>query len=362
MNLEIRKTRLGELEKFVKSSEFGHFKTIPVSDLRVKSYVNNPHAHPEDVVLYLGFVENELVAFRTVFADMIKTENEHVRFAWCSGNWVHPGFRRKGFSELLLNEAFTDWDGKLMFTNYAPDSETLYIKSRKFQVIHQFQGIREYLFPKTRKLYSRAVHNRLSGMVFSFIDCAISAVSTVRVWFYRAKQDPDFKFTQVRFPDEECYKISDSFNDQFLFNRGKMELKWIFQYPWISGEKKYSPENYPFSSYSESFAYQTIKIFRQDLFIGFFIFSVREGHLKTLHFCLPEGIEQEIAGYLKKFCAMYKIEFITVYNTEIAQQLLNRKFPFLHVKNYGQKIYSTFNIQNVDSYRFRDGDGDVIFT
>ena len=38
---------------------------------------------------------------------------------------------------------------------------------------------------------------------------------------------------------------------------------------------------------------------------------------------------------------------ITVYNNRVAQQLFKRKFPFLHQKKYGQKIYCSFDINNV---------------
>ena len=95
---------------------------------------------------------------------------------------------------------------------------------------------------------------------------------------------------------------------------------------------------------------------------GFFIFSVREGNLKTLHFDLPNGIEKEVAAYLKRFCADHKIEVITVYNYNIAQQLFAQKFPFLRTKKYGQKIYSSFEIKDIRNYLFQDGAGDVIFT
>ncbi len=362
MNSEIKKIRLGELEEFVQSETFRNFKTVPITDLRVKSYLNNPHSRPEDIVLYLGFAENQLVAFRTLFAGTAVSGNEKISFAWCSGNWVHPGFRRKGFSELLLNEAFIDWEGKLMFTNYAPDSEKLYLKTGKFRVIHQFEGFRGYLFPKTRKLFSRADKNVLTGLLSSIADFSISVVSTVRAWFYRARQNSEIRFGELTFPDDECYKFHPEFADSYLFTRGEKDLKWIFKFPWISADKKIISQNYPFSSFSKCFNYHTVKVFVKEKFTGFFIFSVREGHLKTLHFCVPNGIEKEIADYLKRFCVSNKIEVATVYKNEIATELLNQKFPFLHAKKYGQKIYSSFEIKNIGNCKFQDGDGDVIFT
>ena len=52
----------------------------------------------------------------------------------------------------------------------------------------------------------------------------------------------------------------------------------------------------------------------------------------------------------------------TIYKKELAAELFKRKLPFLHVKKYGQKIYSTFEIENSSESKFQDSDGDVIFT
>ena len=362
MNFEIKKIRLNELEHFVQSEMFQQFTIVPISELRVKSYLFNPHSQPGDIVLYLGFVQNQLVAFRSFFAGVIHTENEQQRFAWCSGNWVHTDFRRKGFSERLLKEAFIDWNGKLMFTNYAPNSEKLYLKSGNFHVIHQFEGFRGYLFPKTRKLVQKANKNKFTKILFSVIDLGISVISLFRIWFFSPKQNPGIRFETIQFPDDACYKIIKNQSEKFLFNREEEKFKWIFQFPWISNEEYLNAKNYPFSSFSKSFFYRTVKLFFKEEFIGFFIFSVREGHLKTLHFCLSNGYEKEIATYLKQFCAKHKIEVLTVYKYELALQLFTQKFPFLHAKKYGQKIYSSFEIRGIDKFLFQDGDGDVIFT
>jgi len=238
----------------------------------------------------------------------------------------------------------------------------LYLKSGKFQAIHQFQGFRGYLFPKTTKLVKFAGKNGLTKFVFSVIDILIAFVSTTRIWFYSEKQNPDIRLEELEFPDEECYNILQNSTSKFLFNRGGNELKWIFQFPWISDDKNFASGKYPFSSFSKSFSYHTIKVFFKNRLVGFFIFSVREGHLKTLHFNLPSGIDREVAAFLKHFCVSQKIEVVTVYKTELAQQLFAQKFPFLRTKKYGQKIYSSFEIRDIENFLFQDGDGDVVFT
>ena len=362
MKLNILKIQLSELESFVESKTYKQFEVAPISMLRVQSYKNSPHGLPDDVVLYVGLIEDRLVAFRTLFAGSVQTENGTKRFGWCSGNWVHPDFRRKGFSEQLLNDAFADWNGKLMFTNYAPNSEKLYIKTGQFGVVHQFQGFRGYLFPKTSKLISFASKNRFTKIVFSIIDSLIFAFSLVRTWFYLSGAKADIDFEVLNLPDAACYDSLKNNSVRYYFNREEQELRWIFKFPWISENKPAEAERYPFSSYSNDFRYYTVKVFDKNELAGFFIFSIRGGHLKTLIFNLPDRFDQSVAGFLKQFSINQKIEVITVYNSGVAEQLFSRKFPFLRAKKYGQKIYSSFEIKNQQNHHFQDGDGDVIFT
>ena len=58
-----------------------------------------------------------------------------MRFAWLSGNCVDPEFRRKGFSTRLLQQAEALWDGRLMYTNYAPASKAVYDRTGQFPLL-----------------------------------------------------------------------------------------------------------------------------------------------------------------------------------------------------------------------------------
>jgi hypothetical protein len=147
-----------------------------------------------------------------------------------------------------------------------------------------------------------------------------------------------------------------------IFRRGEHEYRWIFNYPWLSAQKNNRNTRYPFSSYAEVFYYKFVKVFIEEEFAGVFLFSVRDGHLKTLGFWVDEKSEREIISYLKRFCSKNSIELLTVYNRKIAGYLIKNKFPFLRVKSYGQKIYGTFEIGKTREQQFQDGDGDVIFT
>lgn len=359
---EVKSVRLQELEDFVKSDFYQKLPVVPISPSRAKSYMENPHGKSGDVVLVLAFLNEKLAAFRSLFAGMIHSGNEKIRFGWCSGSWVHPEFRRKGLSRLLLNEAYSAWNGKLMFTNYAPEAEKLILSTGWFHELFRFEGIRTYLFPKTVKLIPFARKNKFTEQAFKLVDFCIVCFSSLKIRFFNYSENPKIRFETLEFPDEETYRFIEKLKTNFLFGRGKEELKWIFQFPWISALNKEISVKYPFSAFTNSFYYQTIKIRQNDELSGAFIFSVREGHLKTLFFWLAPGLEAESARFLKHYCVQHKIEVATVYNSEVARQLFDQKFPFLRVKKFGQKIYGSFRIQEPEKFQFQDGDGDAVFT
>ena len=359
---KVKSIRLHELEEFVESEFYQKLPVVPISPSRSKSYFENPHGKPGDVVLILAFLNEKLVAFRSLFAGMVQSENVKIRFGWCSGNWVDPEFRRKGLSRLLLTEAYSAWNGKLMFTNYAPESEKLYLQTGWFKVIHHFNGARAYLYPKTVKLIPLAQKNKLTNQTFLLVDFCIACYSNLKIRFFSYHRNPEIRFEVREFPDEESYRFLEKYKANFLFERDIKELKWIFQFPWLSTLNSKVAGKYPFSAYTNSFYYQTVKVWQNDELSGVFIFSVREGHLKTLFFWLFPGMEKETARFLKHYCAQHKIEILTIYNSEIARQFFAQKFPFLRVKKFGQKIYSSFDIQETEKFQFQDGDGDSVFT
>jgi GNAT superfamily N-acetyltransferase len=345
----------------VNSEAFAQMEVIPVSPSRAISYTKNPHARPDDVALYLYFLDNRLVAFRSVFAGIIGS-NESYRFGWCSGNWVHPDFRRKGFSQLLLEEVYKDWQGKLMFTNYAPASEKLYLKTGWFHAIHEFKGARAYIFLKTMKLLPVAKKSSISKFIFRVVDYFLSIFTKTKSLLFNPKWKPGVEFKMLTSPDDECYDFIEQKKEQYLFLRGEKKYQWIFEWPWISPINSFVAQKYPFSSWTASFYYQTVKVFCENKLEGLFIFSVKAGHLKTLYVHLPEFLEHDLSIFLKAYCIKHKIEVATIYHSGLAEQLIKGKFPFLHVKRYGQKIYSSFEIKYLENYHFQDGDGDNIFT
>ena len=362
LKAEIRKVRLSELESFIRSKAFKQHTWVPIAPARAKSYIENPHGHPDDIVLIMAYVDDQLIAFRSLYAGVIQPESGRIRFGWCSGSWVHPGYRRKGISLRLLKEAYNDWNGRLMFTNYAPESENLYLKTGWFHEIHTYEGARGYLFVGKKRMMPVTRNRKIPAFLITMGSFIASLIARIRVFAFRQKINLTLQFEELEFPDSGCYRFLQDDPGNFLFVREEQDWNWIFRFPWITDYNNQVKTKYPFSSVSGSFYYRTIKMQQDGMLAGFFIFSVREGHLKTLFFHLKPGMEKDAAGFIRMFAAREKLEMVTVYHSEIAGYLLQDKSPFLYVKPYGQKIYSTFSPDKPSKYLYRDGEGDYALT
>lgn len=355
--MELKKIRLQDLEAFGRSELFQSFETKPVSAARIRSYLNNPHALPEDVVLYLLHEENKLLAFRTLFPGRLM--NQSKRFAWLSGNWVHPDYRRQGCSKRLLDAALKDWDERLMFTNYAPASLQLYLKTKQFQTVYLDHGTRFYFYFRTRKVLA----DRYPKLAFLLpvLDFFIQLVAGFTHLLFHPMRVRHFSMKELNLPDQACLQLAETKKDSYLFTRGRQELDWIFKYPWLSASDDQFVHSYPFSSFARQFKYRSIKIFHEDKLIGFMVVLLRDGQMRTVHLQLPYDRMRIAARFLIRVAVKNKVETLTVLNPKLAKEIQKRPNPFLVHKKIEHGIYSSFPVSSA-MRKIQDGEGDFIFS
>ncbi len=355
--MHLKKIRLKELGEFQKSELFRSFEIKPISSFRAQSYLNNPHAEPDDVVLYLLHEENKLIAFRTLFAGRLM--NHSKRFAWLSGNWVHPDDRRQGYSQQLLDEALKDWDERLMFTNYAPASLQLYLKTEQFQSVYLDSGTRFYFYFRTRKVL--AARYPKFAFLLPVLDFFIQLAAGFTHLLFHPMRIRHFSMKESNMPDEASLEIAEAKKDSYLFARGRRELEWVFNHPWLSAADDQFALSYPFASFSRQFKYRSIKIFHKEKLVGFIIVLLRDGHMRTVHLQLPYDRMRIAARFLIRVAAKNKVETLTVLNPKLAKEVEKRPNPFLFHKKIEHGIYSSFPV-SAAMRKIQDGEGDFIFS
>ncbi|HDP74583.1 MAG TPA: GNAT family N-acetyltransferase [Bacteroidales bacterium] len=157
--LSISKISLRELKLFNSDTDLSEKDFLPISKVRAMSLMANPRANSNDNVLYQAHWNERLIARQTVLPDIAYTNNQSIPFAWISGAWVHPHFRRQGIATKLLNAVVLDWKGMLMATNFSKITEALYEKTKTFKTLKKIEGRRFFIRKTLLSSYNCCSHN-----------------------------------------------------------------------------------------------------------------------------------------------------------------------------------------------------------
>ncbi|MFA9390758.1 MAG: hypothetical protein ACERKD_13175 [Prolixibacteraceae bacterium] len=351
----IKKVKIADLDYFFQEYTLHSSSVLPISPLRIQSYIRNLRAKLDDVALYYIEDQNQIIAFRTVWADEVQVGTESVRFAWCSGNWVSPEYRRQGISSLILDEMFADWNGKLMFTNYAPESLAGYLKSGLFHLQRSRNGSRFYFNANLLELYATRMRNKGIQLVIWMANLLFRAWYHVRKYTFAAHRFPVNSIDVKQESDDYAvFLAKDS-----MFKRGPKELSWILEFPWLEKDAN-KIKIYPFSWKVKDFGYYFIKIETKKVIVSCMI-SVREGELKLLYWNAADEHHELIAKWLVNFSSKNKIKMLTVLDPSMAKKIKEIRNPFVWNRSYSMNIYSTFDVPE-NKLKVYDGDGDYIFT
>ena len=358
--ISVHQYTISDLKNGVMTNDFARSKIIPVSSLRLASYCENPAARNEDFVLFAAMDGNECVAFRTVMPDFLNGKDGKVRVAWFSGNWVRDDMRRKGLSTQLFYTIREAWGDYLIFTNYAPVSEQLYLKSGLFKPFYRRAGTRLYIKPPFLLIAKNKEYPVLYRHFANFFDQITSFPFALTI-----------KKLKKLIEGVETTKSSNSlitntlpdFLKNSLSYRTKQEFQWIFDFPWIEeGEtEKTYPFSWKFKNYHEN-AYYIHSKEKTDV-NGIMVGRIKDS-VATIPFYKAKNSTTGRA-LLDKFiadCVELNVIYVTFFNTELSLLAKDHK---IFKKTVVQYYYSTDvvidQLPSNHEIAFQDGDGDAAF-
>lgn len=328
--MELIKIKLKDIQTYSESEQFKQFAIKPISPLRIKSYLNNPRADQDDFVLYMLIRDNELLAFRTILTDSIRIQGKEEKFGWYSGTWVHPKYRRLGFSKKLFYESFGDWNKKMMFTNYAESSKSLYLESNSFSMLRERVGMRFYLFPDLYDILKKKKgYSHISWLLFILSGCIEWCVKIKLPLLLKGINQ---ECSEIDYLDEACQNYLKEYHPESLFGRGIDELSWILSDPWVT-EKAAAGFNYPFSYSGIKFKMRIVKIIDRNQMTGFFIYSLVNRKMKIIYYFTNKPEFQQMVQAILKIAINLKISHLTILEPQLAAEIKNIRRYSLFLKN-----------------------------
>jgi GNAT superfamily N-acetyltransferase len=367
--LEFRELNRRQLLKYVESDQFGEGRDIPISFHRAIAQTKNPRLGEEDILLVLALEKDQLVGYAGVLPDTYFGDgSSEQKIGWLSCLWVSPTNRGFGIGQSLIEKSLELWDGNILSADYAPETKKLYDQTSKFNGTPlSLQGIRLYVKSDLENLLppKHAAFGSIKP-VLKILDFIVNTAINLRLLF--VKQDISSLNTEfVDSVDEEIEQLIQAKQENQLFKRGKEELNWMLQNPWILSAASKDPINakYYFSSVVKSFEYKVVKIRNSsNTLTGFMILAIRNNSLKIPYLYHTDGLE-DISMFLNHYLLKWKIKTFTIYHYDLQEHLRKTSSPALFKKTLFRNymIPKKLNLNhNQGRHKIQDGDADCGFT
>jgi len=361
--MELKAYTLEKLETSLTPVSSGITGIVSITPLRLASYLNNPRSEKTDYVLLEMHHEGQLVAYRTLLPDCFydRKGSKH-RFAWLSGNYVSPEFRRQGISTRLLQHAEAHWDGRLMYTNYAPDSKAVYDRTGQFPVLTRREGKRFYLRASSKELLGRRTG---FGNVLQKGDNLVNWLRKGKLQKIQSPEDRDCTIEKITIQDNALRLLVEKEQQKSLFRRDVDVFTWILEYPWITTDQV-DPIGYHFSYEAKKIENHLLKFtLPGNRGIGFMWLLIHNSKLSVPYaFTDHEAIYPLMARTLIHTMASSGCAYSTIRHPLLMEQLAGHRKWFLSIRNMPQLLFTHKNMAELvpDDLEIQDGDGDVVFT
>lgn len=361
--MDLKTYTLEELASYAGSIRYGSSGTLPLSPLRLASYLHNPRAERTDHVLFEMYDGDKLVAFRTLLPDRFCDQTGHYhRFAWLSGNYVDPAFRRQGISTKLLRAAEECWEGKLLYTNYAPASRAVYDQTGRFRLLKERSGKRFYLRAASRELMA---WKGVPGSLLGTADRIINQVHDRMLERFRADRESSCAVEEMGMPDPEVGLLIERLQENSLFYRDMEVFQWILRYPWVT-DRNADPVPYHFSHKASLFKNRLLKFTSPGTEKPAFLWIIIHDGKLTVPYALRENpaMDRDMAVEILRTMIIRRCAYTTIREPSLVEQMTRFRKWFLLSRNMPQLVFAHEKIAGMipGDRVMHDGDGDVVFT
>jgi len=177
--------------------------------------------------------------------------------------------------------------------------------------------------------------------------------------------DKDLEFEYFSRPDNE---ISDMFEGICKFTptrRLRVDLQWILRFPWMVS----SPlgdrigKKYFFSSNPKRFDQSIVKVYKNDILLGFIIFNLTNDKLSVPYCSFNQEDSKVMAKAILLHAINFKASMVTVYQPNLVNAIKQRRLYRLFSKRRTQIYFATKELTDELNGKliFNDGDGDCAF-
>lgn len=363
MSVEIKTYTIAELNDFINSKEFSELQHLPISRHRASSYINNPRGLPNDKVMYLAYISGELVGYRLVLPDVIKSNNVNEKIGWYSCIWTNPKKRGLGIAKKLVEVSMKDWDGKIMFQGPVVASKQLYTSTNPFNE-NIVKGIRAY----ARFDFTTVIKNKAPKLK-AFLPIISIGDSFLNLFISSSSNHNNYSNTEIIHElNTEIIDFINSKNETNIFQRNQSDFNWILNHPWVLEQSEDNEsKKFHFSSVAKEFKYIPLVFYTNNKTIdGFVVYQLRDSHLSIQTAYFNDSAIEDIINYTYQLIGSNKVNYFSCFDERLVEYIYNNQNPFIFKKELKRAFYYTKKLETIikknPQLQFEAGDGDMIFT
>jgi len=370
--MDIKHYKKVDLKDELDSNLFWESDNMPITKHRALSFMNNPRADNNDIVLIVAFELNIIVGYIGIVPDIIYLNDREYKIGVLSTWWVNPSCLKSGIGKKLLFCALSCYDGKLYLSGYTKVAESIYKKTNLFHLIENSSGIiinKRFWF---NNYYSRSILKKITPTRLKIIITNIinrNLIKKQKYWIYKNKIIiNNIRFEYVDKFDISAEKFIQQHNKNELFKRNIQVLNWIIDYPWVLETSLNDGfyDKYYFSSEANIFNFFNILIYDlNNKLVGILILKQRDSHLTIPYIYYEDDYFNTITRLLILHIFQLDIMTVSTFNNELINQLKTLNAPLYITKskkNNKPLISNKFKSFDLSNYTLQDGDGDLVFT
>ena len=368
--ISIKKIYKKEIPKLLEDKDFWNQSFLAISKHRLYAHYRNPSADPDDVVLLLAYLDDELVGYMGVFIDKITFDAVETNIGWLSTWWVHPKTKGSGIGREILNTMYEAQDGKIGISQFTTSAKRVYDKSGYFNTLKESKGVKAVLRSNLTfvvpALYPKA---KVVAPILNGIDTALNVLVDAKLWVQKGnirKKLKNISLEYLDFVDHETMELVSQYSKNHISTKTAAFFEWMKTYHWVQEAPLLSltnKEDYEFSIYDKSFNIYLIKIKENGKCIVFLVLQRRSNVCKILFAYYDKNLHSELmANIVKLQCAEQNVREIICYDEAITKAF-SQSAIFLYKTNKIKYsiISKVFLKENFDEVIVNFGDGDCSF-
>lgn len=367
--ITLRKIYKKDIPALLQEQSFWDHSFLSISRHRLLAHLRNPNSDADDMVLVLGYLNDELVGYMGVFIDKITLDGKAQKIGWLSTWWVHPKTKGSGIGREILDTMYAANEGKIGISQFTPSAKRVYDKSGYFYTLKMNHGVKAVLrsnlvfvlpalYPKTALLKP----------LWAVADAGLNILVNFKLALQQQSLRNHLKNVTIEYLnaiDPETRTLINRHNQNHLSQKTDAFYEWMKAYHWVQESPVLDltgKDKYAFSMADKTFNIYLIKILENNICKGFVILQKRK-HTAKILFCYCDPADAHlVANVVKLQCAQQDVCEIICYEEAITACFKKSSLFLYQTKKQRESIISkAFGKEDFEAVKMNFGDGDCSF-